>query len=578
MVGSNAISTSTPNVSKRIKVMSQLIAPWMILAGNHCSPQISLTPIPPMAPFNGVHNPEFNLWYSIDPNDPQGRPSWEVWWDQLDEDMLLQYAPFKLMAIVNRLDLRGNNAYGGNLTNAGETRFIFTLLDPATGKPPFHDNIEGGSDLLNSGKIDWVGMNVILEYGNPFTDNCELRDFAQDWFDLSSHDPTTNEYLDLLESITSKVITANKGGTKNKNASALNQIRTNEKIFFDLEGFQNGTGFWQPPNWELRQFELNNNDGLLHLAPVSNTPQNGANTFSGGNSLDITNFIYNSSINKVRAQNGVLNLPEPYLAGSADISMEMFHFLGFNWNQPNIYNAATYDVNADNPDYASKEIRHQVSLNTCQGCHGGENKTNFTQVFPRGYGEEANYWDAIPSYVNYGLNGSPNFTIDGRSFSGEINPGTTLEMSTLTDEDNHNLDEKYLNQRNQVVSPMLTGRRYSSEGNGWQDDELDDANVETPLGIPYSPSNLSDEFMNGFYWVNDPTNESSTIPVSLRQFGEGGSFPQLHTQRWGFNDLERRKKDLCFFLSMPCGNLSSPIRFFTIMEKISFIPLPFRGH
>ncbi|MBD1430589.1 hypothetical protein [Sphingobacterium litopenaei] len=38
----------------------------------------------------------------------------------------MRFAPFKLIAIVNRLDLRGNSGYG--FSNAGEGRFVFNAL------------------------------------------------------------------------------------------------------------------------------------------------------------------------------------------------------------------------------------------------------------------------------------------------------------------------------------------------------------------------------------------------------------------------------------------------------------------
>src|SRR6188768_1118305 len=41
----------------------------------------------------------------------------------------LAKAPFKLIAIVNRLDLRGNMAYG--ISNAGEGRFVFEVVNPS---------------------------------------------------------------------------------------------------------------------------------------------------------------------------------------------------------------------------------------------------------------------------------------------------------------------------------------------------------------------------------------------------------------------------------------------------------------
>jgi len=59
-----------------------------------------------------------------------GQNNWQTDWDQTDETSLVQNAPFKLMAIVNRLDLRGNSYYSSSMGLSGETRFIYTLIAP----------------------------------------------------------------------------------------------------------------------------------------------------------------------------------------------------------------------------------------------------------------------------------------------------------------------------------------------------------------------------------------------------------------------------------------------------------------
>ncbi len=100
-----------------------------------------------------------------------------------------------------------------------------------------------------------------------------------------------------------------------------------------------------------------------------------------------------------------------------------------------------------------------------------------------------------------------------------------------------------------MVSLFLTGRRYSSNGNGWQDDEVNDIGIEGGLiGNPdnNNPPNLAEDGLRGLYYVNDPSNQSSNnFP------GQGGNFPQLHNKRWGQNDLQRRQDDLCFFIQSP---------------------------
>ena len=47
-------------------------------------------------------------------------------------------------------------------------------------------------------------------------------------------------------------------------------------------------------------------------------------------------------------------------------------------------NIDIWDAPINNP-----EARHKFSLNTCNGCHGGETNTSFLQIFPRFPGEQS---------------------------------------------------------------------------------------------------------------------------------------------------------------------------------------------
>ena len=233
----------------------------------------------------------------------------------------------------------------------------------------------------------------------------------------------------------------------------------------------------------------------------------------------------------------------------------------------------------------AKTIRHQISLNTSQGCHAGESKTNFTQIFPRGYGQEANYWDAIPTVVNNIMVKDPigpvyyDNSIDNRFRTHSVtnafninNLETTFNTYVATHKSNLDFIEKTTNNYNQVVSPFLTGRKYSNViGNNWQDDELDDANELQPGNNVLADV---DKSLIGLFIINDPSNESTkTIGNGLGN-GLGGPFPQRHNTKWGNNDLQRRKEDMCLFLSQNC-NFPSLIK---LMQHIKMMPLPLHSH
>lgn len=595
------------NVPARGKAVLHLIAPWLTKA------YLALgTPL--------AGNTDFDS-------------DWETLWDDLPETSILRNAPFKLMAIVNRLDVRGNLAYNPNVANAGETRFIFTLIDPLTGMPPIHDDIidlNNGSTFMNTnGAIDWVGMNVILEYGNPFTDNCQLQSFAQQWYDLSSYPLGTggvpnSDYNDALELITNQVTDNNVAEGKNVNGSAINQIRTNEKIFDPVVGIFDPE-LWETPDWEMRQFELepgDNGTGFLLSSVVSNTPvderpgmfpdlysynsaqnislnnaSNFLNTWNMANNswISLIEWIYGpngTSINRIRASLGMLNIPEGYLGGSARVYKEMTHYFGLNWQLLPTAVKAQFNFlgTVDQNNALAKKIRHQISINTCQGCHAGETKTNFTHIYPRGYGQEANYWDAIPSVVNNLMKKTNNpsiiyfdnsidnrFKIHSVTTHPEVdNLETTYNTYAAAHKYNLDFTEKTTNNYNQVVSPFLTGRKYSNViGNNWEDDELNNLVVEGEVvGQPDDINNFADDFTHGLFYSNDPSNESTLTIGNGLGAGLGGPFPQKHTAKWGVNDLERRKDDLCIFLSQSC-NFPSLV---DLMQKINKMPLPLHSH
>ncbi|HRO43741.1 MAG TPA: hypothetical protein PL009_12965 [Flavipsychrobacter sp.] len=101
----NGRTINGQTVPLRIAVYNYLIIPWLVKANN----------------WQGNHYQNLNIV-----------TQWETDWDNTSEANLLKYAPFKLMAIVNRLDLKGNTGYSSSITNAGETRFIYTLIAPHT--------------------------------------------------------------------------------------------------------------------------------------------------------------------------------------------------------------------------------------------------------------------------------------------------------------------------------------------------------------------------------------------------------------------------------------------------------------
>ncbi len=550
-------------VGKRHQVIDHIIRPWLL----KCNPNIE----------NVV---------SGCTGGPVTLANWACKWDHssITEADLLKWAPFKLTAIVNRQDLAGNTSYARNVSNAGETRFIFSLVNPITGKIPQHLSQPGTSSCNSCPPntqvypfVDWAGMNVILEYENVQTSRCAMQSFAQSWLDLSSYPLPTNGLPNTtlnaaIEAITNTV-TQSGAISGNANGSALARIRTNERL---LESTNTGMVIevdWQNFDWEFRQFEINATSHTLQQTPLFNSPQStlfsdyvANSTYNTGMSslLNVEGVITgNGNIptawvmqNALRVAQGTHALPEstmvngvltPLLAGAGRVEGEFAHFAELGWSTAtNVSNFRT--------------LRQQYSLQTCQGCHNGETKTVFTHVLPRGYGESANYWATTPDYFTGGVENhtAPRHNIGVTQLPG----GGTVQ----------NLPLPSGTRTIPVVSSMITGRNYGGligTTNKWQDDYIN------------ASEDIKDDSLNGLFYVNDPFNSWAANGVSPTPNAIASS-----DKKSSFNDLEFRKGKLCARLNTNCVRPAitrdmTPFELSTVMlivKTVSNISLPKGSH
>lgn len=509
--------------------------------------------------------------------------NWESLWDATSSSSLKQTAPFKLSAIVNRLDLRGNGAYNEEFENGGETRFIFSLIDPYTGNIAISPDQPFSQQQNGIGFGDWRGLNVILEFGNIQTSKCDLLALAQQWLDLSEASlsfgtaSSNNPYKIALQQITDYVTVAS-ANTGKINGSAINRIRTNEKAFADRDQSLEVHLGWARQDWEFRQFELDPVTHGFKLVPLTNNPPVASNAapnidedFSGTSQVvindNLLNWIYAG--NKQKVQQGNYNMPSYLLAGSAVVTSEAAHYYDFdrqNW----ISKSPNYTgVTASNGSEEAKLIRQQFSLNTCIGCHNGETKTRFMHVNTLAYNEPARYWlSSLDGNTILQDKGSYPWGT-GLNEDGGFNAGITID-DNFSDFSNYTVAEEFYKQNfYQAVSPFLIGRRYrtftleSGRSPSSQDDEQDDANnfveyFEQP-----------DNTIKGLFYVADPSNNQNNY------------FPYRDGQKWGYNDLQRRKNGLCAFLVNGCtgilGEQNNPSSI-SLIRSIAFIPLPLAGH
>lgn len=337
-------------------------------------------------------------------------------WLQGDPGELnLDVSPFRLLAIVNRLDLREAVGYGGPGT-AGELRFVFGLVEALGGSIPVDDPPIGspGSPIQNTPVGDDVvgeilpgpipgaicgtrRMTVIFEYKVDSNSCQDVLAYAEAWENLDLEHTNFSEldgeelasFKDDLLAITDQVVEANRAPTR-PNGNAIGQIRTNEFVMgspwemreFTLQGF----GDIDPtePHLSDSGFQLPH---VLRLATAKQTPdldyaqqdnafmQGVLRDFINNDDEDVRKAICNEE-HQVPAsvlvdQGSPLPIIMPFLAGRADFMPgSVFDQASTHFSTDHIENWD--DPDPDGRDCAAHEMRFNFSAATCTGCHGAD--------------------------------------------------------------------------------------------------------------------------------------------------------------------------------------------------------------
>jgi hypothetical protein len=266
--------------------------------------------------------------------------------DQLD----LNIAPFKLLAIANRMDLRVHDP--NSVTSAGEGRFVFGVLKPdGTPLPPLAGPATGA-------------FTVIFEYELGAKNMKDINQWARSWHDLNKHELGSTPYNKALEKITRRF--TDKGRAPSKpNRNAINQIRTNEFSF--------------GPNWELREFVLNPRSGMLRQHTVALTPD----SLVLNGTQELADLI-NENEDAIMAD--TFDFPPSFLAAGSTAGP--FLTTDFTDFEDRTFTTIPLggpfvDIPWSADGIRSNEARHRFALNTCHGCHRSETNTGFLQIgFP----------------------------------------------------------------------------------------------------------------------------------------------------------------------------------------------------
>lgn len=249
-----------------------------------------------------------------------GATSFEVW------NPNFANAPFRLLAIVYRPDLVRRDS-AGKILNAGEGRFVFTVLDQQNGEE--------------------LPFTVIFEYGLVANDRAAVKAWAERWHSLGglTFGPQFNS---TLQQVTDRFSARNADPSK-PNGSSLNQLRTNEIALASP--------------WQLREFQVLAT-GKLDNVTVKQTPDTSLIT---SNPALLSKIVNN---NAAAIKDGTVSIPEkadgiPVVGGTSDVIGNSFF-----WPRLSI---------ADN------DLRHDFGMLTCNGCHNLESGRKADQAGSFGF-------------------------------------------------------------------------------------------------------------------------------------------------------------------------------------------------
>jgi hypothetical protein len=304
-------------------------------------------------------------WQRRDGYDPKAG---EPWLPKLEN------APFRLLAIVNRMDLGapsnfssdsggGGWAGGGpaNLTNLGEGRMVFCAVTDS-GNP-----LPGGWTVIFEYKLARLPEPIAPAAEVGALARRERRagvpySWAKEWHALADYELTDERFAIALERITRAF--THKG-------PILGQLRSNDGAF--------------GPGRVFRQYERQG--ASLVPQKLSGTP--------GPAFMD-------KSSREGRALAAFLREQEPLIrAGSGDLPASLQS------------NGASYEtatmvafIPDSNPSFhwdlaAPREARRLFSLSTCNGCHAGETATaSGMHIHPRSIGEASRLSDWLAAGSN----------------------------------------------------------------------------------------------------------------------------------------------------------------------------------
>jgi len=274
-------------------------------------------------------------------------------------------APFRLMAIVNRPDLR--IVAGDDTSIGGEGRFVFQVVGPTLGV-----NATTGALEVMDATPRPQKFTVIFEYSLPVQDDGQTITWAQRWHGLGGK-PFGTAFNAHLLGLT-RDFSGPDQDTRRPNGNALDQLRTNEVALMGarlpIDGFVAGRQIW-----ELREFHLTTTDLAPHTMNLE--PARDFDIFKaafvppeGTRSSELVTYLAANAA-AVLASRHVL---APGMSANASLVGASPYGAWGKLTNPNPPAIPSQGV-AHALEGVAIDVRDSFALNTCAGCHRHETDT-----------------------------------------------------------------------------------------------------------------------------------------------------------------------------------------------------------
>lgn len=278
----------------------------------------------------------------------------------------LRIAPFRLLAIVYRPDLGTRSPLlAPSKNNPGQLRFVFGMMDTKD------LNRDGDThDFFETCRS--IEASVILEYEIPALGCERTKSWANEMIHLSHLPLGSKEYNANLARLSHFVVRSGAAPEK-PNGSAIGQIRTNE--------------IGLSTAWQMREFHIDQDSGLLKQTTVADTFRHHGRLFSKTRNTPHPASLRGSHImrdeieeNMSMILDGRYTMPEVSAHGQPLLSGGVTLLGPFGRYD---------DHKLRTPD--QRQARFNIGVNTCDGCHTAETGTLFYHIFPNRPGKPTRF-------------------------------------------------------------------------------------------------------------------------------------------------------------------------------------------